>query len=272
MERRHFLSSAAAAAAAGFTAGMTATQKADAIEARAAADLEAAMARQAGRTRVRPLLCHVGEQGPFGWEGKSPYLQGDDPKLPPMPQRPGILDFFTQRVNVSPVGSSHLVQSATLALKAGLPEKTVVACLLHDFGMLLIRADHGYWAADLIGPYVAPEISWAVRYHQALRFFPDESVGYRYPESYVRYFGADYQPEPYIVADANYARKHRWYMTARMICVNDLYAFDPNAVVSFDPFVDLLGRHFRNPREGLGFDGHRVAHMWRTLIWPNNFL
>ena len=24
--------------------------------------------------------------------------------------------------------------------------------------------------------------------------------------------------------------------------------------------------------EGLGFDGSPVAHMWRTMIWPNNFL
>jgi hypothetical protein len=24
--------------------------------------------------------------------------------------------------------------------------------------------------------------------------------------------------------------------------------------------------------EGLGFDGSPVAHMWRSIIWPNNFL
>jgi hypothetical protein len=33
-----------------------------------------------------------------------------------------------------------------------------------------------------------------------------------------------------------------------------------------------VGRHFRRPAEGLGFDGSSVAHMWRTMIWPNNFL
>jgi hypothetical protein len=32
------------------------------------------------------------------------------------------------------------------------------------------------------------------------------------------------------------------------------------------------GRNFRQPREGLGFDGSLVAHMWRTMIWPNNFI
>jgi hypothetical protein len=51
----------------------------------------------------------------------------------------------------------------------------------------LITSDHGYWGAQLIEPYV--EVSWAVRLHQALRYFPDEAVGYSYPEAYIRYFG-----------------------------------------------------------------------------------
>jgi hypothetical protein len=59
-------------------------------------------------------------------------------------------------------------------------------------------------------------------------------------------------------------------MQARMITVHDLYAFDPDVKVSLDPFVDLIGRRFRQPREGLGFDGSPVAHMWRSLIYPDN--
>jgi hypothetical protein len=39
-----------------------------------------------------------------------------------------------------------------------------------------------------------------------------------------------------------------------------------------DFFEDIIGRHFREPGEGLGFDGSHVAHMWRTAIWPNNAL
>jgi len=57
-----------------------------------------------------------------------------------------------------------------------------------------------------------------------------------------------------------------------MITVYDVYAFDPNAVVHLEEFTDLIGRHFKQPKEGLGFDGSPVAHMWRTIIWPNNFL
>jgi hypothetical protein len=32
---------------------------------------------------------------------------------------------------------------------------------------------------------------------EALRFFPDASVGYEYPELYIKFFGHDYKLEPY---------------------------------------------------------------------------
>src|SRR5215472_16980357 len=99
------------------------------------------------------------------------------------------------------------------ALKGGHSEKVVLACLLHDIGVAsFIRADHGYWGAQMIEPYVDREVSWAVRTHQALRFFPDPSVGYEYPEMYIKYFGADYKPEPYIVREYERARNHKYYM------------------------------------------------------------
>jgi HD domain len=108
------------------------------------------------------------------------FMMGDNPALPPMPEKPTLLDFFRRRFH--PRGVNHLLQSASLAHKAGLPEKLVLACLLHDIAnVALVGSDHGYWGAQLIGPYVDEEVAWAVRYHQALRFFADESVGYAYP-------------------------------------------------------------------------------------------
>ena len=115
-------------------------------------------------------------------------------------------------------------------------------------------------------------MSWAIRMHQALRFFPDESVGYEYPAIYRAMFGEDHRPEPCIVADYERARKHRWYMSARMICVNDLYSFDPDMEVELDQFEDVIGRHFRQPPEGLGNDDTPASHMWRTLRRPCNAL
>ena len=196
-------------------------------------------------------------------------LMGDDPRLPKMPAKPTLLDYFRCRF----ASMNHLLQSATHALKAGLPEKVdprLPAARHRRRGF--IRADHGYWGAQMIEPYVDEEVSWAVRVHQALRFFPDESVGYKYPDMYVKNFGPDYKPEPYIYEEYERARKHKWYMTARQICVNDIYSFDPNAKVSIDDFVDIVGRNFRQPEEGLGWDSSPSAHMWRTLMRPTRYL
>src|SRR5580704_4570043 len=178
-------------------------------------------------------------------------LMGADPRLPKMPEKPTLIDYFKCRF----ASTAHLLQSATHALKGGHDEKVVLACLLHDIAVVsFIRCDHGYWGAQMIEPYVDEEVSWSVRMHQALRFFPDSSVGYEYPQMYIDFFGADYKPEPYIVADYERARNHKWYMTSRLITVNDIYSFDPNAKVNLDDFVDVIGRHFRQPKEGLGFD------------------
>jgi hypothetical protein len=201
----------------------------------------------------------------------SVFMMGDNPALPKMPEAPTLADFF--RLRFHPRSVNHLLQSATLALEAGIDEKLVLACLLHDIANAgLVGSDHGYWGAQLIAPYVEEEVSWAVRYHQALRFFPDESVGYDYPEAYIGYFGTDYVPPPYIQQAHREARQHRWYMSSRMITLYDLYSFDPNKVVRLETFTDIIGRHFKQPKEGLGFDGSPVAHMWRSMIWPNNFL
>ena len=116
------------------------------------------------------------------------------------------------------------------------------------------------------------EVSWAIKMHQPLRFFPDESVGYEYPEAYARRFGEDYQVDPYIQRDYEIARNHKWYMSARQICLNDLYAFDPNVRVEIEDFADIIGRHFKQPKEGLGNDDSPAVHMWRTLRRPANAL
>jgi len=247
--------------------GMTPSERADALEEH--------MMLQLNRRVAKSVLFTSGELDPT--RPVSPpadpsqlALMGDDPRLKKMPARPTLLDFFKFRFSPS---QNHLLQSATHALKAGNNEKVVLACLLHDIGVAgFIRSDHGYWGAQLVEPYVDEEVSWAIRAHQALRFYPDESVGYSYPETYIRLFGEDFKPEPYIEEEYRRARNHKWYMTSRLITVNDIYSFDPNAVVSLDDFVDIIGRNFKQPEEGLGFDNSPVAHMWRTMIWPTKYL
>ncbi len=186
--------------------------------------------------------------------------------LESLPERPTFLDFFKLRFN----SSQHCLQSANHALQTGQPERTVMAGLLHDTVQQLIKADHGYWGAQIYAPYVDERVSWGIQYHQALRFYPDESVGYEYPyEIYNRIFGEDYVPPEYIQQAYEYARNHRWYMEARLVTVNDLYAFDEDAEITIDPFIEIIERNFRNPPEGLGYDNSPSAHMWRTIANPD---
>ncbi len=258
---------------------MTLSERADELEHHMMHELDAKIAEKtADRIATKSHLCNLADgrldmPGVAALMAQNPgkyFLMGADPRLPRMPDKPTLLDFFRYRFSSS---TNHLLQSATLALKAGHDEKVVLACLLHDIGVAgFIRCDHGYWGAQLIEPYVDEEVSWSVRVHQALRFFPDESVGYKYPDAYLKYFGADYRPEPYIEEEYKRARNHKHYMTARLICVNDIYSFDPDAVVNLDHFVDIVGRHFKQPKEGLGFDNTPSSHMWRTLMWPTRFL
>ena len=183
-----------------------------------------------------------------------------------MPEKPTLIDFFERRF----APARHVLQSATQAIKTGQPERTVFACLIHDVTQNLIKADHGYWGAQIFAPYVDERVSWAVRYHQALRFFADDKAGYQYPEMYNRIFGVDYEPDEYIKKAHEFARNHRYYMEARLVTVNDQYSFDDNQrEIKIEEFTDIIGRQFKQPKDGIGFDNSPVAHMWRSIINPD---
>jgi hypothetical protein len=210
------------------------------------------------------MLRHMNEAGAV-------FMMGQNPNLPVMPERPRLLDFFHYRF--TDIAFRHLLQSAKTALDAGQSETVVIACLLHDISNgALLRSDHGYWGAQMIAPYVSEEVAWAVKYHQALRYFADEAAGFKYPDAYNKFFGPDFSPPEYLHRAHEEARNHRWYMTSRLITIYDIYSFEDGVEVDPDIFTDIIGRNFREPEEGLGFDNSPAAHMWRTMIWPNNFL
>jgi hypothetical protein len=219
------------------------------------------------KRRAKPNVCYVDGEPESDENDERPYYMHEDPLLAEMPEAPQLIDFYRLRFR-----PQHVLQSARLAKLAGHDETIVTACLLHDIGLNLMGTDHGYWCAQLVAPYVTEQVAWAIQHHQALRFFPDKDYDYEYPQTYIELFGEDYKPAPYIVQAYEQAKKHKWYETSRLITINDLYAFDRNLSVDVDDFVDIMGRNFKQPKEGLGFDGSPVAHMWRTLIWPNNFL
>lgn len=270
IDRRAFIASLGGSAAVGL---MSDEAKADALEEFMMRELDRAVAQRQGgaagqsfpsvadleaQIETRPMRRGVGNL--------FVARTGNVKRLPPMPPRPTLLDFFRLRFTAT---SNHCLQSAHLALKNGLSEDIVLACLLHDVVQELIKVDHGWWGAQLFEPYVPERVAFAIRYHQALRFYADPEHGYEYPDLYRRIFGHDYRPEPYIEATYQMVRKHRWYGDARMVTVNDLYAFDPNAKVELEQFEDIIGRRFKQPKEGLGYDNSPVAHMWRSIERPD---
>jgi hypothetical protein len=105
--------------------------------------------------------------------------QGNVPHLPPMPEKPTLVDFYKLRFVAT---SNHCLQSANRAMKNGMSEEIVLACLLHDTVQELIKVDHGWWSAQMYEPYVSEKVAFAIRYHQALRFYEDREHCYEYPE------------------------------------------------------------------------------------------
>jgi hypothetical protein len=225
------------------------------------AELEAKIDQRSWRMGSGKLFRPGNEMGRFEGRSDNPNVK----RLPKMPAKPSLYDYFTLRF----APGTHLLQSAALAKGRGEEEEVILACLLHDIGGSLMKTDHGYWGAALIEPYVSERVNFAVKFHQALRFFPDAEAGYAYPVSYYETFGFDYVPPPYIQEAYQYARKHKWYRLARSVTTNDLYAFNPNIDPQIDDFRDIIDRHFRHPPEGLGYDNSPAAHMWRSMANPD---
>ena len=159
-------------------------------------------ATDAKRTGVRRGAGNV-----FNASGRDGQPRGP---LPGLSDRPTLLEFFEKRF----APANHVLQSATRALKTGMPEEIILACLLHDTVLTMLKVDHGWWGAQMYEPYVSERTTFAIRYHQTLRFYPDDKFGYEYPESYLRTFGEDYKPEPYLEQTYQMVRKHKWYDAA----------------------------------------------------------
>ncbi len=188
MDRQALIEEAKVRAAARITPEMDLDEKIDV--------LEIAMMELLDLQIMTPPVGRVASTASGGLTpAKGKWLMGNDPRLPEMPAKPNLLDFFRLRLMLDARGSNHLLQSAKLAKDNGLPEKIVLACLLHDLSVVgFIRTDHGHWAAQLVAPYVDEEVAWAIRHHQALRFRPDPELGYEYPKLYLDVFPDGYEP------------------------------------------------------------------------------
>src|SRR5687767_14934655 len=115
--------------------------------------------------------------------------KGNVERLAPMPEKPTLIDFIKLRFQGT---SEHCLQSARLARTKNVDEELILACLIHDLALNVMRTEHGFWGAQMFEPYVSEKVTFAIRHHATLRFFPDKEAGYEYPELYRTMFGSDY--------------------------------------------------------------------------------
>ena len=265
IDRRVFIAGLGGATA---VALMSSEAKADALEHHMAFQLNAAVAKKfptaaeiADKIDTRPTRRGVGSL--FA------APTGNVKRLPPMPEKPTLLDYFKSALqrNIE----SRAAERQSRDERTGMSEEIILACLLHDVVQELIKVDHGWWGAQMFEPYVSEKVAFAIRYHQALRFYEDTANGYEYPDLYRTIFGEDYKPEPYIEATYKMVRKHKWYLEAadgdgeRSVRIRTR-SVNPK----IEQFIDIIGRNFKQPKEGLGFDNSPSAHMWRSIATPDH--
>src|SRR5579863_10310229 len=161
IDRRSFFASVGGVAAVSL---MSPEARADELEEFMSFQLDEAVARrQAGGKKfptVAELEAQVGTRNYRRGAG-SLFVSNDNvKKLEPLPPNPKLLDYFQHRF----APANHVLQSATRAMKTGMSEEIILACLLHDVVQTLIKTDHGWWGAQLFEPYVPEKTSFGVRY------------------------------------------------------------------------------------------------------------
>ncbi|NHN90053.1 HD domain-containing protein [Acetobacter conturbans] len=128
----------------------------------------------------------------------------------------------------------HCLQTATLALRAGADDETIVCALIHDIGDVLAPNNHGAFAATMIAPYISPENTWMVENHEAFQ-------GYYYAE----YFGGDPNARNVFKGHPAYER------TARFTDQWDQKAFNRDYdTMPLEAFIPFLNRIFTRPAWG----------------------
>jgi len=182
-----------------------------------------------------------------------------------MPDRPTLRDFYLLRSTRSPHPPAA---ERPVARENGLDEKSHWRGLLHDIAIAgLVSANHGYWGAHWSRAYSGRGRSpGPIEKHEALRLLPRRGGGVQLPEAYIDYFGRTTARCLYTAGGVGGAQ-HRWYMTSRLVTINDIYSFDPNVTASSTSSPTSWGGTSA-AHQGIGLRRVAVAHMWRTMIWP----
>ena len=119
---------------------------------------------------------------------------------------------------------THCLQTATRAERAGADDEVVVASLCHDVGKAVSVFNHPAIAAEILRPYVRPDVYWMILVHQDFQ-----------GRHYYHHFGGDVNARDRYQGAA-------WYELAERFADEwDQVAFDPDGpyepLEHFEPMV-----------------------------------
>ena len=127
---------------------------------------------------------------------------------------------------------THCLQTATLAERAGADEEMVFGALCHDIGKVISVFNHPAIAAEMIRPYVRPEVCEAIKYHQDFQGRHYYEHFGKSPDERDKYVG-----EPWFDLAAQFADE--W----------DQIAFDPDGeYLPLEHFEPLVREVFASPQ------------------------
>ncbi len=126
---------------------------------------------------------------------------------------------------------AHVLQTATRAERDGADEDWIVAALVHDIGDMLAPHTHGDYAAEIVRPFVRPEVCWVVRHHPIF-----QRHYYANRPASERGLREQFRGHPHFAKAVDFC--HRW----------DQCSFDPDyETPTLEHFEPVLRRVFSRP-------------------------
>ena len=136
-----------------------------------------------------------------------------------------LLDTSLEGYQVSRL--THSLQTATRAERDGADEQMIAAALIHDLGDDLAPYNHAAFAAEIIKPYVRPQVTWIVAQHGIFQAY-----------YYAHHYGQDRNAREAL-------RGHEWFGSCAAFCENwDQASFDPEydtlPLAHFEPLLERV--------------------------------
>jgi predicted HD phosphohydrolase len=187
------------------------------------------------------MFNRLAECTPAEW---TPIMEQSNAYQQAMPDRIlALLRQTSELVWAFPVDQlTHGLQTAALAERDNASDEIVLAALCHDIGKVISIRNHASIGAEMLRPYVAPDLYNVLLAHQHFQL--------RYTADHLNAHGIACRGE----AREKYA-KEPWYAIAEKFCDQwDVKAFDPSFATPplehFEPLVRAMCKQPRYPTIG----------------------